>query len=216
MREVIFQDRRDAGRRLAERLEKFRHDDPVILGLPRGGVIVAHEVAIALGAELDVVVARKVGAPFQPELAIGAVAPNDVTLADERYHFSENLFTRLAQAERREMTRRIRLFRGEGSELPALEGRTVIVVDDGLATGLTARAAALAVRKEKPRRLIVASPVGSYEAISRLREAADEVVCLSTPETFFAIGQWYVDFTQVTDDEVVEVLKSRRDVALFP
>ena len=213
MSEILFLDRRHAGRRLAERLEGYRHDDPIVLGLPRGGVVVAAEVARALGAPLDVVVARKIGAPFEPELAIGAVAPNDIVLIDRPDRFSEKIVTHLVEIEREEMKRRIRLYRGENRELPLIEGRSVIIVDDGFATGLTAQAAALAVQKEEPRHLVMAAPVGAHEAVRRLREIVDDVVCLLLPENFFAIGQWFVSFEQVSDDEVVALLHSQRGVA---
>lgn len=202
----MFRGREDAGRRLAAALEKFRNQNPIVLGLPRGGVAVAAEVARALDARLDVVVARKIGAPFQPELAIGAIAPKGVVVLDERFRFSRDTIRKEIEDEQREMRRRIQRFRRTRSDLPDLRGRTVIIVDDGLATGLTAYAAVLAVRTEAPAKIVVALPVGSIDGVARLASVADEVVCLETPEDLYAIGQWYVDFDQVSDEEVESLL----------
>ena len=203
-----FRDREEAGRRLGERVAELHLSDPVVLALPRGGVPVAVEVAAALGTDAQVLVARKVGAPEQPELAIAAIAEGSddivVTAAAGRLGFHEDELRERAAAARTEIERRVELFR-HGQALPDLAGRDVVVVDDGLATGATAMAALLSVRAQQPRRLVLAVPVSAPETARRLERLADDVVCLELPEDFMAVGQWYRDFRQVTDAEVVEL-----------
>lgn len=208
-----FADRRDAGRYLAERLTQYRGQDALVLGIPRGGVPVAAEVARTLGAELDVVVARKVGAPSQPELAIGAVT------ADGGRFFNEAIVSELGvsaddleRAVTREMAearRREARFRA-GRPKSRIEGRIVLLVDDGLATGATMRAAVRSVCSQHPLKLIVAVPVGSAEACAALREEADELVCLDQPEPFFAVGLHYREFEPFEDAEVARILEEAR------
>lgn len=204
-----FADRRDAGKRLAERLESFRGDDVVVLGLPRGGVPVAYEVAVALGAPLDVIVVRKLGVPFQPELGMGAIGEGGVRIVNEEIvRAAQVTDAQLAEVERREraeLERRARRFRGDRPPVPLL-GRTVIVVDDGIATGSTARAACQVARAHGARRVVLATPVAPPDTVARLRGDADDLVCLESPEPFFAIGQWYADFSQTSDAEVVMLL----------
>lgn len=204
-----FRDRRDAGRRLAERLAVYRGADALVLGVPRGGVPVAYEVARRLGAELDIVVARKLGAPGYPELAIGAVTAdggcvrNDAvidSLAVPARYLEEESAAQLAEARRRETT-----LRG-GLPARSAHGRIALVVDDGLATGATMRAAVAAVRRQNPSRLIVAVPVGSREACAALRAEVDELVCLAEPEPFAAVGYYYGHFAATEDDEVRRLL----------
>lgn len=206
---VTFADRRDAGRQLAERLERYRGQDTVVLALPRGGVPVAAEVAASLGARLDVIVARKLGAPGRPELGVGAIAEGGEPLVDERTLSMLELrradLDDTVAAERAELDRRVRHYRGD-RELPEVHERTVILVDDGLATGVTARAALQALRERKPAHLVLAVPVGAPETVHRVREEADDVVVVATPERFFAVGQWYADFTQTSDDDVLALL----------
>lgn len=206
---MVFSDRRDAGRQLAERLEKYRDEDTVVLALPRGGVPVAAEVAKALDAQLDVIVARKLGAPGRPELGVGAIAEGGEPLVDEQSLTMLGLeradLDATVEAERAELDRRVRRYRGD-RELPNLNGRTVILVDDGLATGVTARAALQALRERKPARLVFAVPVGAPESARRVREEADDLVIVATPERFMAVGQWYEDFTQTTDTDVIALL----------
>jgi predicted phosphoribosyltransferase len=208
-REPAFFDRVEAGRRLAQRLEGYRGSDTLILGIPRGGVPVAAEVARHLDAELDVVVARKLGAPGAPELAIGAVTANGGIFMNEavleQLGVATTYLNSVVATERAEAHRREERFRGSRAKAP-VAGRTVILVDDGLATGATMRAAVRSVRKQGPGRLIVAVPVGAPETCATLRFEADEVVCLHQPDPFFAVGLYYGRFDQTTDDEVQRLL----------
>lgn len=206
-----FTDRRDAGRRLADQLVGYR-DLPgvIVLALPRGGVPVAAEVARGIRAPLDVLVVRKVGVPSQPELAMGAIASiggviETVTNDDVLAYSRSGDFERVAERETVELARRQTAYRGN---LPPIEvtGRTVILVDDGLATGVTMRAAIAAVRQASPARLAVGVPVGSPETCDELRALVDELVCLSEPRRFWAVGQAYDDFSQTTDEEVRDIL----------
>jgi predicted phosphoribosyltransferase len=204
-----FLDRRDAGARLARSLEPYRKDHPLIIGLPRGGVPVADEIARALDAPLDIIVARKIGAPFQPEYALGAIAPGARVLRTEEIRalgIREAEIERTIAAETKEMERREQLYRA-GRAPFAVEGRTVILVDDGLATGATARAALASLRARKPGRLIFAAPVGAPDSVDALRAIADEVVCLYTPEDFRAVGLHYRDFEPTSDAEVLACLE---------
>jgi putative phosphoribosyl transferase len=205
---MLFRDRRDAGRILGERLHRFAgRPDAIVLGLPRGGVEVAFEVARALDLPLDVLVVRKLGVPGHEELAFGAIA-HGVLVLDEiagALTLSDETIRRIASEETRELERRERVFR-EGRAAHDLRGRFVLLVDDGLATGSTMRAAARAVRAHGPAGVVVAVPVAARSTAEDLAREADEVVCLATPESFHAVGQWYQDFTQTSDDEVRKLL----------
>lgn len=211
---IIFQDRADAGRRLAERLLSYREEKPVVLGLPRGGVPVGYEISRALNAPLDVVIARKLGAPGQPELAIGAVAPGGVRVLNQStvrwLGVPESWIESTAARELEEVGRRMRRFRGERPG-PELRGRTAILVDDGIATGMTALAAILAVREQNPRYVILAVPVCAKETAEKLAGEVDELVCLQIPDDLWAIGLWYQDFCQVPDEEVAGLLEEARN-----
>lgn len=204
-----YRDRRDAGFRLAGVLEPLRRDPPVVLGLPRGGVVVAGPVAGALGAEFDVLVVRKLGAPGRPELAMGAVAEGDVTVLNPAviagYEIHSGAVAEAARRELAEVGRQVGRYRGD-RPLPVLEGRTVVVVDDGLATGMTAEAALRSVAAHRPARLILAVPVCAPHGAEAMATFADEVVCPLQPPAFQAVGTWYENFRQVTDDEVLACL----------
>ncbi|MGP0031468.1 MAG: phosphoribosyltransferase family protein [Acidimicrobiales bacterium] len=207
---MVFADRRDAGRRLAQLLDPLRADDPVVLALPRGGVPVATEVAAALGAPIDVIVVRKLGLPFQPELGFGAIGEGDVRLLDTdvicRAGLTDRDIVRVETSERQELMRRVRRYRGGRPPIP-LEGRTVVIVDDGLATGATARAAVRVARARGARRVVVAVPVAPMETVRDLQSEADQVLSLIIPPRFFAVGLWYRNFGQTSDEEVAALLR---------
>lgn len=213
----LFQDRVEAGRQLARRLEPYRDAAPVVLGLPRGGVPVAYEVARALGAPLDVCVVRKLGAPLRPELAIGAVGEGGAIYVDRglmrRVGVSEDELARMVAAKRAEVDERVVRFRGAAPP-PDLRGRTVIVVDDGIATGSTVRAALQTLRARGAGRIVLAVPVGAASSVDELAPDADEIVCLHAEEPLFAVGLWYEDFGTTTDDEVVRILDRARSEQL--
>jgi predicted phosphoribosyltransferase len=205
-----FRNRTDAGRQLAEKLAAYAHRPGVlVLALPRGGVPVGFEVARKLGAPLDVFLVRKLGVPGYEELAMGAVATGGVRVLNDEIvrglGISEHEIDAAAARELQELARRQRLYRGD-RPLPDIAGRTIILVDDGLATGATMRAAIAAVRQQQPARIVVAVPTASPDTCEALKAEADDVVCAMTPEPFLAVGHWYEDFTQTTDDEVRELL----------
>ncbi|HEY7304887.1 MAG TPA: phosphoribosyltransferase [Bryobacteraceae bacterium] len=207
-----FLDRIEAGRLLASKLESYEgRADVVVVGLPRGGVSVAFEIARRLRAPLDVIVVRKLGVPWQPELAMGAVASGGVRILDRDLIRSLNLSSYyvygLIAKEEREIERREALFRN-GYPAPALSGRRVILVDDGAATGSTMLAAAEAIRQQHPKEIVIAVPVASREACRTFHAEVDKCICLATPEPFYSVGQWYESFPQVADEEV-QVLLSR-------
>ncbi|MGW9026123.1 phosphoribosyltransferase family protein [Streptomyces sp. NPDC055722] len=208
---MFFMDRRDAGRQLAVQLEHFRGEDVVVLGLPRGGVPVAAEVARALGAPLDVCLVRKLGVPFQPELGMGAIGEDGVRVINDDVvrtaRVTADELARVEEQEREMLESRARRYRG-GREPAGLGGRTVVVVDDGVATGSTARVACQIARARGAARIVLAVPVAPRDWTEWLGEDADELVCLHSPWNFYAIGQFYVDFSQIDDDEVVSCLEA--------
>jgi predicted phosphoribosyltransferase len=206
-----FADRRDAGRALAATLKQYAgRDDVVVLALPRGGVPVAFEVATALDAPLDVFLVRKLGTPGHSELAMGAIASGGIRVLNDDVvrwlGISPEQIDAVAKREQEELERRDAAYR-QGGPLPSLTNRIVILVDDGLATGSTMRAAVQAVKQQSPARVIVAVPVGARETCQELEALADEVVCTRTPFPFSAVGQWYIDFNQTSDEEVNALLR---------
>lgn len=211
---MIFRNRTDAGRQLASKLAKYAgRADVVVLALPRGGVPVAFEVARELKAPLDIFLVRKLGVPAQKELAMGAIASGGVLVRNEdvvRYlSISDEVIDSVAASEQRELERRERAYRDAQPPLE-VKGRIVILVDDGLATGSTMRAAVAALRQQEPKRIVVAVPVAAPETCAELRAEVDEVVCAATPRPFHGVGLWYEDFSQTTDEEVRELLEKGR------
>jgi predicted phosphoribosyltransferase len=208
---MFYRDRTEAGRQLAAELAAYSdRPDVLVLALPRGGVPVAYEVARALHAPLDVFLVRKLGLPGREELAMGAIASGGVRVLNEDVVHSlgvpEQLIDAVSAAEGSELRRRERLYRG-GRPAPDVRGRTVILIDDGLATGSTMRAAVAALRLQHPARIVVAVPVGAPETCAEFRYEADEAICVQSPEPFYAVGLWYGDFSQTTDEEVRDLLE---------
>jgi putative phosphoribosyl transferase len=208
-----FEDRRDAGRRLAGKLSRFKDERTVVFALPRGGVPVGYEISRALEAPLDVFVSRKLGAPGQPEFGIGAVAAGGVRVLNQdvvrRLGIPDDYVQNITAQELAEVGRRLRYFRGQRPETEVV-GRTAILVDDGLATGVTARAAVQALRLRKPRRLVLAAPVCAAQTAELFLRMVDDLVCLESPSDLGAIGFWYRNFDQTSDEEVVELLERAR------
>jgi len=214
---VYFRDRTEAGQVLARGLQQYKNQpDVLILGLPRGGVPVAYEVARELNAPLDVFVVRKLGVPGHEELGMGAIATGGVRILHEgivrEVGISPETIEAVSAREQAELERRERLYRGD-RPAPTIKGRTVVIIDDGLATGSTMKAAIQAVRQQDPRRLIVAVPTAPSETCEQLKESADEVVCALTPEPFVAVGSSYADFSQTTDEEVRELIASAANLS---
>jgi putative phosphoribosyl transferase len=213
----MFTDRRDAGRQLAEKLKHYeKRKEVLILALPRGGVLPGFEIARAIGAPLDVLIVRKIGFPYQEELAIGAVSETGAVVLNQRIISDGGVTNKYIEdeisAQKKEIDRRIRLYRGDRRlTFEEVEGQTIILVDDGVATGATMKAAIATLKEEKAKRLIVAVPVSPVETADELRAMADEFVCLHTPSDFMAVGNYYRDFTQVSDEEVAEILKESGD-----
>lgn len=205
----LFEDREDAGKKLAELLMDRNFENPIILALPRGGVPVAHEVARAFASSLDVVVTRKIGSPNDPEYGIGAISENEVphfnTMTASFYEPNDPEVKEVVEIEKKELRRRIALYR-EGRSLPSMKNRTVILVDDGLATGVTAAAAGKFLRTFHPEELILAVPVGPRSISSMVQEQFDEIICLNSLEHFSSVGFWYYDFSQIEDSEVIRIL----------
>ncbi len=208
---MLFTDRADAGQRLAEALRHLAGEKPVVLGLPRGGVPVAAAVATALDAPLDVIVVRKLGVPYHRELAFGAIGEGGVRVINDdvvrRGGLSPTDIATVERAEQAALVRQAEQFRDDRPRL-ALGGRTAIVIDDGVATGATASAACQVVRAQGAARVVLAVPVAPADTVSWLRTQVDEVVCLSTPVLFSAVGEWYRDFSQTSDEEVISLLKA--------
>ncbi|HBT48147.1 MAG TPA: phosphoribosyltransferase [Peptococcaceae bacterium] len=206
---MLFEDRQEAGEKLAAPLKEYAGRDVLVLAVPRGGVVVARPIAAALGAELDVIIPRKVGAPGNPELAVAAVAPDGTVIYNEGLMRALGLkrqeLKEAVAGELREIRRRTRVYRGEKAP-PRIKGRTVVVVDDGLATGLTMEAALASLKEDEPRELVLAVPVAPPDTVARLKPLVARAVCLATPEPFYAVGQFYRRFPQVDDEEVLAIL----------
>jgi putative phosphoribosyl transferase len=210
--EHIFKDRHEAGQKLAQALAHYKNIPGVlVLGLPRGGIVVAFEVAKALEVPLDVFAVRKLGIPGHEELAMGAVASGGIRVLNEEIihdlKIKPQVIDYVTETEHEELKRRERLYRGSRQE-SEISGRTVILIDDGLATGATMRAAVLTLKKFSPRRIVVAVPVSAEDTCSSFNDLADEVICLVTPGIFFSVGDWYQDFVQVSDDEVQGLMQN--------
>jgi len=206
----VFRDRHEAGYVLGTKLEQYKKDDTrLILALPRGGVPVGYEVAWALDAPLDVFLVRKLGVPGHRELAMGAIASGGVRVMNDEVvnelHIPQGMIEATFEAEQRELQRRERAYRGDRPP-PELAGRSVILVDDGLATGSTMKAAAMALRGQDPARIVVAVPVAAPETCEAFRAEVDDIVCAATPDPFYAVGLWYEDFTPTSDDDVRDLL----------
>jgi putative phosphoribosyl transferase len=212
---MLFQDRREAGKALAARLASFKgRPSLIVLGIPRGGVVVGHEIAKALGAPLDVYITRKIGAPHNPELAIGAVASDGTLRIDHqlvrRLGVSQDYVDEESERQRQEIERRLAEYRGEGPG-PELADKVVILADDGVATGATTLVTIQAIRSQEPTELVLAVPVGPRDSIDSLRQEVDQLVCLHAPEIFWAVGAFYNVFDQTTDDEVKALLERYRE-----
>jgi putative phosphoribosyl transferase len=207
----LFKDRRDAGKQLAQELSAYAgRSDVIVLALPRGGVPVAYEVACALNAPLDIFIVRKLGLPGHEELAIGAIASGGVRVLNEdivrALNIPGSVIDSIARRELQELERRERTYRGNRPP-PEVRGRTVILVDDGLATGASMRAAVAALRAQNPARIVVAVPTAAPETCEAFESEVDEIVCAMTPEPFYGVGRWYEDFSQTTDEEVRALLE---------
>ena len=214
---AYFEDRKDAGKRLSEALKGLTPTDGIVLAIPRGGVVVGYEIARELKLQLDVIIPHKLGAPDNPELAIGAITEDGTVILDENLitymSVSNEYISEESERQKQEITRRLRLYR-QDAPYPNIKERSVIIVDDGIATGSTMKAALASVKNQHAASVTVAVPVGPPSTIRELQCQADEVVCLFMPEYFQAIGQFYNDFSQTTDQEVIDLLlQNRRDIA---
>jgi predicted phosphoribosyltransferase len=207
---MIFKNRKDAGEKLANEVEKLDLKAPYVVGLPRGGVPVAYEVAKRLNAPLDIVVVRKLGVPFHPEFAFGAIAPNGVKVVDEdtisRLNISDQQIDRIEEKERKEMERRIEKYRGS-LDYPDLTDKEVVLIDDGIATGATFEAGIKYAKSLKPKKTVLAVPVSSPDSLNNLKKIVDESICIQAPPGFSAVGQWYEIFDQTSDDKVIKLLE---------
>lgn len=211
---MIYKDRYDAGQQLAEKLLKYKNEKPIVVALPRGGVILGYEVAKVLQSPLDIIIARKIGAPSQPELGIGAIAPNGVRILNHgliaNLGLSELQIEQIIEKEVIEMNRRIELYRSKSPPYD-LADKTVILVDDGIATGVSNKAAILSVKYYYPKKIILAVPVCPENTAEKFYNEIDEFVCLSQPTDFYAVGAYYENFAQVSDDEVIELMKKSKE-----
>ena len=209
----MFRDRSDAGVQLAERLKDYKdREDVIVLALPRGGVVTGHEIARYLNAPLDIIIVRKIGFPGQPEFGIGAVSETETVFLNQRivstYGVTKQYIEEEINRQKEEISRRVKLYR-KGGSIRKLDGKVIILVDDGVATGATMKAAIVALRKEKINKVVVAIPVAPPETADEIKKMADEFICIETPPDFMAVGSHYRDFTQITDEEVVRLLEGQ-------
>lgn len=209
----MFRDRSDAGVQLAERLKGYKdREDVIVLALPRGGVVTGHEIARYLNAPLDIIIVRKIGFPEQPEFGIGAVSETETVFLNQRivstYGVTKKYIEEEINRQKEEISRRVKLYR-KGGSIRKLDGKVIILVDDGVATGATMKAAIVALRKEKITKVVVAIPVAPPETADEIKKMADEFICIETPPDFMAVGSYYRDFTQITDEEVVRLLEGQ-------
>lgn len=209
-----YKDRQDAGQKLAKELEKYSQNKPIIIALPRGGVVVAYEIAKRLKAPLDIIIARKIGAPFNPEFGLGAISENGASTLDNEAirHFglTDGDVEQAINRENEVMSKKIELYR-KGSIPMELKDQTVILVDDGLATGVTTKAAIMSIKQNSPKRIILAVPVSPPDAINKLLKEVDEIVCLKTPDEFYAVSAYYDNFEQISDNEVINLLHKAKN-----
>lgn len=206
---MIFKDRKEAGHQLAQKLNRYSDEPLIVLALPRGGLPVGLEVAKALNAPLNVIIARKLGLPGQTEFGVGAISEGNTLVLDNptisAMGISQKDLEKVIDKEKEELNRRIKFYR-QNKLMPDLSGKTVILVDDGLATGVTAKAAIKAVKKISPKKIIFASPVCAYDTALTLRSEVDDMVCIITPYDFLSVGHWYQNFPQLSDEEVIDIL----------
>lgn len=207
---MVFEDRREAGKLLAKKLVPFQKEHPIVLALPRGGVPIGFEIAKSMYVPLDVLVVRKIGSPHNPEFGIGAIAEENTQILDKSsintLGISKKELAGIIKKEKEELKRRVNLYRKNRSP-PLMKDKTVIIVDDGLATGVTAKAAISSVKKGKPKQVIFAAPVCAYDTIQELKGLVDNVVCIAKPHDFGSVGRWYREFEQISDEEVINFLK---------
>lgn len=211
---MLYKDRYDAGKQLAQELLQYKNENPVIIALPRGGVLLGYEAAKMLHAPLDIIVARKLGAPFHPEFGFGAIAPNGVKIINaesvEYLRLSKDEINEIIENETLEMNRRIQLYRKNSPPID-LHNKTVIVVDDGLATGVSTKAAVMSIKKMKPQKIILAVPVSPVNTANAFRQEVDEFICLNEFSDFFAVGAYYDNFEQITDEEVITLIQKAKE-----
>lgn len=212
---MIFEDRQEAGKRLARELDRYKTENPIVFALPRGGVPIGFQIAKELFAPLDIIVVRKLGAPGREEFGIGAIAEGGVLILDHRtiqlLDISDQELDKIISREQKELERRVKIYR-HGRPITKLNDRAVILVDDGLATGVTGRAAIQAVRNLNPKKLIFALPVCAMDTVEEMRSSVDELVCIATPIDLVSVGNWYQNFAQVTDDQVHELLTQTKKI----
>lgn len=211
---MLYKNRIEAGQQLAKELLKYKEENPVIIAIPRGGVVVGYEIAKILNAPMDIIVARKIGAPSMPELGVGAIAPHGVRILNsdliENLKISEIQIEQIIEEETIEMNRRLKLYRGEFPQID-LTDKTVIIVDDGIATGVSDKAAIISIKYAYPKKVILAVPVCPFNTAEKFKKYVDEFICLNTPHDFYAVGMYYENFEQITDEKVINLLQEANE-----